>query len=74
MFRFKFQFDDNSAKYQNEWIVTKVVEGRTLANSWAYKGHPGNSEVIFYLFLEEDKTKLRVTQTDLESFLNHLQT
>ncbi|RDV15940.1 SRPBCC domain-containing protein [Pontibacter diazotrophicus] len=23
---FKFQFDDSSAEYQKEWIVTKVVE------------------------------------------------
>jgi len=68
---FKFQFDDNSAEYQKEWIVIKVAEGRTLAHNWAYKGYQGNSEVIFDLFWEEDKTKLRVTQTDLESFPNH---
>jgi len=68
---FKFQFDDTSAEYQKEWIVTKVAEGRTLAHSWAYKGYQGNSEVIFDIFSEENKTKLRVTQTDLESFPNH---
>jgi len=68
---FKFQFDDNSAEYQKEWIVTKVAEGRTLAHNWAYKGYPGNSEVIFDLISEENKTRLKVTQTDLESFPNH---
>jgi uncharacterized protein YndB with AHSA1/START domain len=68
---FKFQFDDNSAEYQKEWIVTIVTEGRTLAHSWAYKGYPGNSEVIFDLFSEENKTRLRVTQTNLDSFPNH---
>ena len=52
---FKFQFNDKSAGYQKEWIVTKVKESRTLAHSWAYKGYPGNSEVIFDLFSEEDK-------------------
>ena len=65
---FKFQFDQNSAEYQKEWIVTKVSEGKTLAHSWDYKGYPGSSEVIFDLFSEDDKTKLRVTQTGLESF------
>ncbi len=67
---FKFQFDDDSAEYRKEWIVTKVEDGKTLAHSWAYKGYPGNSEVIFDLFSEDDKTRLRVTQTDLESFPN----
>ena len=65
---FKFQFDDDGAGYQKEWIVTKVVEGRTLAHSWAYKGYRGSSEVIFDLFAEENKTRLQVTQTGLESF------
>ena len=68
---FKFQFDDDRAEYQKEWLVTKVTEGKSLAHSWAYKGYAGNAEVIFDLFAEENKTKLRVTQTDLDSFPNH---
>ena len=68
---YKFQFSDDGSEYQKEWIVTKVVEGKTLAHSWAYKGYPGSSEVIFGLFAEGDKTRLRVTQTGLESFPNH---
>ncbi|PIQ21496.1 MAG: ATPase [Cytophagales bacterium CG18_big_fil_WC_8_21_14_2_50_42_9] len=68
---YKFQFDDNSSEYQKEWVVTKVKDARTLAHSWAYKGYPGSSEVIFDLFADENKTRLSVTQTDLESFPNH---
>jgi len=68
---YKFQFDDNSSEYQKEWVVTKVKDDRTLAHNWAYKGYPGSSEVIFDLFADENKTRLRVTQTDLESFPNH---
>lgn len=68
---YKFQFDDNDAEYHKEWIVTKVVEGNTLGHSWAYKGYLGNSEVTFDLFGDGNKTKLRVTQTGLESFPNH---
>lgn len=67
---FKFQFEDDSAEYQKEWIVTKVVEGKTLAHSWAYKGYAGKSEVIFDLFSEGDRTTLKVTQTNLETFSN----
>ena len=68
---FKFQFDDNNAEYQKEWIVTKVAEGRTLAHSWAYKGYPGKSEVIFDLTSEGNETGLKITQTDLDSFPDH---
>jgi uncharacterized protein YndB with AHSA1/START domain len=68
---FKFKFEDDNAEYQKVWVVTKVTEDKTLAHTWAYKGYPGSSEVIFDLLPEGDKTKLRVTQTDLKSFPNH---
>jgi uncharacterized protein YndB with AHSA1/START domain len=68
---YKFQFDDDSHEYHKEWVVTKVVEGKTFAHSWAYKGYPGSSEVVFDLFAEGNKTRLRVTQTGLESFPDH---
>ena len=68
---FKFQFDDAEAEYQKEWTVTKVVNGKTLAHTWSYKGYPGSSEVIFDLFSEENGTRLRVTQTGLDSFPSH---
>lgn len=68
---YKFQFDDEGSSYHKEWIVTKVVAGKTLAHSWAYKGYPGSSEVVFDLFAEGNNTTLRVTQTGLESFPNH---
>lgn len=68
---FKFEFEDDNAGYQKEWFVTNVVEGRTLTHSWAYKGYPGISDVSFDLFKEGSSTRLRVTQTQLESFPDH---
>ncbi|MES2513783.1 MAG: SRPBCC domain-containing protein [Bacteroidota bacterium] len=68
---FEFQFEDSGAAYQKEWIVTKVTEGKTLAHSWTYKGYTGNSEVTFDLFAEGDSTRLRITQTNLDSFPDH---
>lgn len=68
---YKFQFDDDNAEYQKEWIVTNVTEGKVLAHSWAYKGYPGKSEVIFNLSAEGDRSILRVTQTNIESFPDH---
>ena len=69
---YKFQFDDNNPEYHKEWMVTKVIEGKTLAHSWAYKGYAGSSEVTFDLFADGNRTRLKVTQTGLESFPNHL--
>ncbi|GAB3274398.1 SRPBCC domain-containing protein [Larkinella harenae] len=68
---FVFQFDDAGAEYRKEWVVTSVTEGRTFAHSWAYKGYAGKSEVLFELVPENDQTRLRVTQTNLESFPPH---
>ena len=65
---YKFQFNDNDAEYQKEWVVTRVEDKKTLAHSWAYKGYPGSSEVIFNLSAQQNKTKLTITQTGLESF------
>jgi len=65
---YKFVFNDDNAAYHKEWMVTKVIAGDSFAHSWAYKGYPGGSEVIFDLFAEGNSTRLRVTQTGLESF------
>ena len=68
---YQFQFEDPGAQYQKEWIVTKVLKGKTLAHSWAYKGYRGISEVQFDVFPEGNSSCLRVTQTGLESFPDH---
>lgn len=65
---YRFQFEDDGAAYQKEWIVTKVAAGKMLAHSWAYKGYSGSSEVIFDVFPDSNAATLRVTQTGLESF------
>jgi uncharacterized protein YndB with AHSA1/START domain len=65
---FKFVFSNDGSPYQKEWRVTKVEDGRVLAHSWVYKGYPGSSEVTFELFKEADKTRLKLTHTELASF------
>ena len=68
---YTFQFDDAGSEYQKEWIVTQVIQGKTLAHSWAYKGYSGLSEVVFNMTADGDTTVLTVTQTGLESFPDH---
>jgi len=65
---FQFKFKDDGSPYKKEWTVTEVINGQKLAHTWVYKGYPGLSEVTFELFPEEDKTRLQLTHTGLESF------
>ena len=65
---FEFVFNSDGTPYQKEWKVTKVIPGRLLAHSWAYKNYPGYSEVTFELFEEGNKTRLKLTHTGIASF------
>lgn len=65
---FEFVFSNDGSRYQKEWQVTKVINGRLLAHSWVYKGYPGKSEVTFELYEDRDKTRLKLTHTGLASF------
>jgi len=65
---YEFEFTDDGSDYKKEWRVMQVIDGKLLAHSWDYKGHPGSSEVTFELSEEGDKTRLRLTHTDLASF------
>jgi uncharacterized protein YndB with AHSA1/START domain len=65
---FRFEFTDDGSNYKKEWRVTQVEAGRKLAHSWTYKNYHGSSEVTFELFHENNKTKLKLTHTGLESF------
>jgi uncharacterized protein YndB with AHSA1/START domain len=65
---YKFEFINDGSVYQKEWRVTQVIKGKLLSHSWIYKDYPGSSEVIFELFNEGDKTRLKLTHTGLASF------
>jgi uncharacterized protein YndB with AHSA1/START domain len=69
---FDFVFSNDGSPYQKQWQVTKVEPGRLLAHSWVYKGYPGSSEVIFELFDEGDKTRLKLQHTGIDSFPSDL--
>ena len=68
---FEFSFNGegrNCEKYVHRCRITEVVVGKKLSYTWVYEGHPGNSEVIFELFPEGEKTRLRLTHRGLETF------
>jgi uncharacterized protein YndB with AHSA1/START domain len=45
-----------------------VVPQKKLAYTWRYQGHDGDSLVTFELFPDGDKTRLKLTHEDLETF------
>jgi len=67
---YEMRFEDDGNPFQKQWIVTQVQNGKRLAHTWTYRGYPGASEVIFELFPEDDKTKLKLTHSGLASFPN----
>ena len=67
---FEFQFYGGTPEKQ--WLhlckVTEVIPMKKLAYSWRYDNYEGNSFVTFELFPEENKTRLKLTHSALETF------
>jgi len=56
-------------KWNHLFKITDVIPEKKLSYSWRYENLPGLSEITFELFEEGDNTRLRLTHTGLESFL-----
>lgn len=53
--------------YRHIGVVTAVVPYKRLSYSWRYEGLSGDSEVSFELFDEEDKTRVQIIHTGIET-------
>jgi uncharacterized protein YndB with AHSA1/START domain len=67
-FEFDFTVEHEGNTYCHFCKVTEVMPQRKLAFTWRYKGHEGDSLVMFELFAEGTKTKLKLTHEGLETF------
>lgn len=67
-FKFGFTAGHENKQYVHECVVTQVIVGKKLAHTWQYADYEGSSEVTWELFDEGDKTRLKLTHTNLESF------
>lgn len=67
-FKFQFYGGPPEKQYLHLCVVTEVIIGKKLTYSWRYDGYGGNSHVTFELFEEENKTRLRLTHTGLDTF------
>lgn len=68
---FEFSFTGQGRKgeqYIHLCKVLEVVPYKKLQYSWQYKERLGYSVVTFELFDEDDKTRLKLTHTGVESF------
>lgn len=67
-FEFSFKGGREEKIYIHLCKITEVIPFKKISYSWRYEGYEGNSLVIFELFGEGDKTRLRLTHEGLESF------
>jgi uncharacterized protein YndB with AHSA1/START domain len=67
-FEFEFVIEHEGNAYHHLCKVTQVIPQKKIAYTWRYKGEPGNSLVTFELFPEDNKTRLKLTHTGIETF------
>ena len=67
---FEFTFDGGSKEktYTHLCKILEVIPNKKLSYSWRYKDYEGYSVVMFELFDEGEKTRLKLTHTGLETF------
>ena len=67
-FEFHFNGGPPDKVYTHLCKVTEVVPGRKLSYSWRYENYPGTSLLMFELFPEGEKTRLKLTHEGIETF------
>src|SRR6266446_1528055 len=65
---FEFVVEHEGNTYHHLCKVTEVIPEKKIAYTWRYKGEPGDSLVTFELFPEDNKTRLKLTHTGIETF------
>lgn len=66
-FEFSFEGGTETNTYIHLCKITEVIPFKKLAYTWKYEGYEGNSEVIFELFAEGNRTRLILTHKGLET-------
>jgi uncharacterized protein YndB with AHSA1/START domain len=67
-FEFEFVVEHEGNSYHHLCRVTEVVPQKRIAYTWRYKGEPGDSLVTIELSPEGEKTRLKLTQSGIETF------
>jgi uncharacterized protein YndB with AHSA1/START domain len=67
-FEFEFVVEHEGNRYHHLCRITEVIPERKISYTWRYQGEPGNSLVMFELFPDGNKTRLKLTHTGIETF------
>ena len=67
-FETQFNVSHNGKDYMHIWKVTQVEHMQRIAYSWRYGGYPGVGIVCFEIDPDEQRTKVKLTFTIVESF------
>lgn len=67
-FEFQFEGGPEDRIYIHQCKVVEVIPIEKLSYTWSYKGFQGSTIVIFELFEEGERTRLKLTHEGLESF------
>jgi len=67
-FEFEFVVEHKGMTYHHLCRITEMIPQKKLAYTWRYKGHEGNSLVLFQLSADGDKTRLKLTHEGLDTF------
>jgi uncharacterized protein YndB with AHSA1/START domain len=67
-FEFEFVVEHEGDRYHHLCRITEVIPERKISYTWRYQGDPGNSLVMFELFPDGNKTRLKLTHTGIETF------
>jgi len=67
-FEFHFYGGPPEKVYTHLCKVMEVIPGKKLSYSWRYENYAGSSLLIFELFPEGEKTRLKLTHEGIETF------
>jgi uncharacterized protein YndB with AHSA1/START domain len=67
-FEFEFIVEHEGVTYHHLCKITEVIPQKKIAYTWRYQGEPGDSLVTFELSPEDDRTRLTLTHSGIETF------
>ena len=67
-FETRFDVHVEDKIFPHLWKITEVIPMEKITYNWHYEGYAGDAYVTFELFELNDQTKLRLTNTVVESF------
>ena len=67
-FKTSFPVQSEDRVFTHLWEVIEVNIPRSISYDWSYREYSGRALVVFDLMIDDDKCKLRLTNTVIEDF------